>query len=99
MAGVLWAWQFISRCQLWHRLHFRQLVRRAPWLYFLCDAAGGVAVEWNVGHQQEQQKAISAAFGDGNKPVATLLKQLLAKLRLPLTLQAVGVTEDQLGDL
>ena len=56
-------------------------------------------LQWNADYLPEQQRAISVAFGDSSKPAATLLKQLLAKLQLPQTLQDVGVAEEQLDEI
>lgn len=56
-------------------------------------------LSWNADHQQEQQAAIAEAFGDNSQSVATLLKQLLAKLQLPMNLRDVGVDATQLDEI
>ncbi|MCG8415696.1 MAG: iron-containing alcohol dehydrogenase [Pseudomonadales bacterium] len=56
-------------------------------------------LRWNSSENSERQSAIAEALGEDGEPPATLLQQLVERLQLPVSLQAVGVKESQLEEI
>ncbi|MBL0085449.1 MAG: iron-containing alcohol dehydrogenase [Ideonella sp.] len=56
-------------------------------------------LQWNAAANAARQQALSQAMGAPDRPAHELVRGLIAGLGQPVSLRAVGLREDQLGDL
>lgn len=56
-------------------------------------------LEWNNVHNAERQNAIAEALGRPGESASTVVRELIAALGLPTTLQEVGVSSDELAEI
>jgi maleylacetate reductase len=56
-------------------------------------------LRWNAAVNAERQKALSAAMGAPDRPAWELVKELIAGLRQPTTLRAVGMQREHLEEI
>lgn len=54
---------------------------------------------WNAAVNGERQKALSEAMGQPHRPAGTLVKELIASLDQPTSLQAVGIKRENLDEI
>lgn len=65
-----------------------------------CSCVMAAAVlEHNAPVNSERQKQISEAFGRPDMAAAEIVREFISSLKMPTSLQAVGVTEDQLDHI
>lgn len=56
-------------------------------------------LQWNAAVNAERQKALSEAMGAPDRPAWELVKELIAGLDQPVTLQAVGIKREDLDEV
>ena len=56
-------------------------------------------LKWNAAVNGERQKALSAAMGQPDRAAGDLVKALVAGLDQPVSLRAVGIKRENLGEL
>ncbi|MGE0766942.1 MAG: iron-containing alcohol dehydrogenase [Hyphomicrobiaceae bacterium] len=56
-------------------------------------------LKWNAAVNSDRQKALSEAMGSPDRPAGELVKELIAGLGQPTSLQEVGITRDRLDEI